>query len=83
MSKQTVQFDLASVDCMAEILAETVAEISDPIAARQALAFAGFSDERDLQSICAKRNTSPANCAVPEIDRLYASQFRTNPLRHG
>jgi hypothetical protein len=67
---------------MAEILAETVAEISNRVAARQALAFAGFSDGeisnhlREAQHLARKLRGA-------EIDRLYASQFRNQRPRHG
>jgi len=69
---------------MAEILAETVAEISDPIAARHALAFAfaGFSDEQiSIHLRCAQHLARKLR--GQEIDRLYASQFRTRSLRRG
>jgi hypothetical protein len=82
MSRPTVQFHLVTADCMAEILAETVAEISDPIAARRTLAFAGFSDEQiSIHLRCAQHLARKLRGR--EIDRLYASQFRNQRPRHG
>ena len=73
-----------TIQTMAEVLSETVPEISDAAAARRALGFAGFFDlEISLHLRCAQRLARQLR--GQEADRLYARQFNPPPrkLRHG
>ena len=66
-----------STAAMAEVLANTVAELSDDIACRRSLAFAGFDDlQISTHLACARRHARRLLAA--EADRLHRRW-----LRHG
>jgi hypothetical protein len=72
-----------SEDMMAEVLAETVAEISDDVACRQSLGFAGFTDAQITEDLWIAQFLARRMRAA-EIERLYAAQFEApGKLRHG
>jgi hypothetical protein len=65
--------DIAEI--MAEILAETVVELSDPIVCRHTLAFAGFTDKQMDRHLCNARNKARLR-RIAEIERRVAKQLK-------
>jgi hypothetical protein len=63
-----------SPEIMAVILAETVVEISDRVACRRTLAFAGFTDKQIDKHLTYARNRA-RHLRIAEIERLVRKQL--------
>ena len=64
-----------NVHIMAKVLAETVAELSDPIACRHTLAFVGFTDEQMNKHLSNARNMA-RHLRINEIEQRVRKELQ-------
>lgn len=61
---------------MAKVLAETVVELSDPVACRRSLAFAGFTDNAISKHLVNARNMA-RHLRINEIEQRVRKELNT------